>query len=286
MWNTNLLPKKRFSLWLLSFFFFQFWDDELEATACEHVKYCQFDHDQCRATPSYDHPGQNLRKSSDYVETVPDYNKIIEETVDDWFGEYSSVSSNIVDKYFSRHGSCSYGHFTVMSREVNDRVGCCMMQYLHNERNYWWRNTFVTCNYRETNYIGEPIYYRGPAASQCNTWGDQYQRSSRYNGLCTDNYYGGQRASNSYDPYVAASSVKYEAKAQLVTSPPKPKPTITTRTPAAYRAPVTFAPVTFAPVASTNFSSYCQLEQRKCRGKRHIGCEKNEKYFTVSNAFF
>lgn len=146
-----------------------------------------------------------------------------------------------------------YGHFTVMSREVNDRVGCCMMQYLHYERRYWWRNTFVTCNYRETNYIGEPVYYRGPTASECKTWGHNYQRSSRFPGLCTDNYYGTQPTSNNYDPYVAASSQVYEDKITVVTAPPP-----------------------------ANFSSYCQIEKTKCKGKRHVGCEKNEKYFAVS----
>jgi len=228
------------------------WDDELEATACEHIKYCQFDHDQCRATPSYDHPGQNLRKSSDYLETVPNYNYIIEDTVNDWFEEYSNVNPSIVDRYSSRGGKM-YGHFTVMSREVNDRVGCCMMEYKHYERQYWWKNTFVTCNYRETNFIGEPIYYRGPAASQCNTWGNNFQRSSRYPGLCTEGYSGKWWSSNNYDPYVAASSQVYEETVQFVTAP-------------------------------SNFSTYCQLEKKKCKGKRHIGCEKNDEYFALNQA--
>lgn len=255
---------------------FQFWDDELEATACEHIKFCQFDHDQCRATPTYDHPGQNLRKSSDYVETVPDYNRIIDETVDDWFEEYANVNPKIVDKYYSRSGGRMYGHFTVMSREVNDRVGCCMMQYLHYERRYWWRNTFVTCNYRETNYINEPVYYSGPATTQCHTWGSNYKRSSRYPGLCTDNYYGNRYLSNNYDPYVYSSSQTYE-----VTVPP---PAVTTK-----RTTTTTPAITTEKIISpsgANFSSYCEIERKKCRGKKHVGCEKNEKLFTVSLSMF
>lgn len=119
----------------------QFWDDELESVACQHVKWCQFDHDSCRATRSYDHPGQNLRKSSDYVHVAPDHDQILVDTTDDWFNEYSNVATSIVDKYESRSGGRMYGHFTVMARDVQDRMGCCMVQYLHYERNYWWRNT-------------------------------------------------------------------------------------------------------------------------------------------------
>lgn len=188
------------------------------------------------------------------METTPDYNRIIDETVDDWFEEYANINPSIVDRYYSRSGGRMYGHFTVMSREVNDRVGCCMMQYLHYERRYWWRNTFVTCNYRETNYINEPVYYRGATATECKTWGSNYQRSSQYPGLCTDNYYGNRQFSNHYDPYVYSSSQINE---------------------------VSVAPVTSAP-AVANFSGYCEIEKKKCRGKRHVGCEKNEKYFTVS----
>ncbi|XP_063696995.1 antigen 5 like allergen Cul n 1-like [Culicoides brevitarsis] len=163
-----------------------FWDDELESVACQHVKWCQFDHDSCRATRHYDNPGQNLRKSSDYVHVDPDHEQILVETTDDWFNEYSNVASDIVDKYSSGRSWKLYGHFTVMSRDVQDRMGCCMVQYLHYERNYWWRNTLVTCNYRETNFISEPVYIRGPPTSDCRSWGPDYKPSVRYPFLCTN----------------------------------------------------------------------------------------------------
>lgn len=213
----------------------------MEATACEHAKYCRFDHDKCRATPSYDHPGQNLRKSSDYVERGTSYEEILKETVSDWFEEHSNVNPSVVDKYRSGMSPRMYGHFTVMSREGNDRMGCCMMQYLHYERKYWWRNTFVTCNYRETNFINEPMYDKGSATSRCKDWGSSFNRSPRYNGLCTDNYWGD---SNSIpdEPYYAAGS----KEDKVVVKPPP---------------------------AMQNVSKYCQLETKMCKGVKHIGCE-------------
>lgn len=72
---------------------------------------------------------------------APDHEQILIETTDDWFNEYSNVPSSIVDKYESGRSGRMYGHFTVMAKDVQDRMACCMVQYLHYERNYWWRNT-------------------------------------------------------------------------------------------------------------------------------------------------
>lgn len=238
-----IIHLSRFHKSLYRLLSFQKWDNELAETACEHVKYCRFDHDKCRATYSYDHPGQNLRKSSDYVENTPNYDQIILDTVSDWFDEYSHVSPTVVDKYRSGMSGRMYGHFTVMSREGNDRVGCCMMQYLHYERRYWWRNTFVTCNYRETNFIGEPMYDKGSATSRCNDWGTGYNRSPRFNGLCTGNSWSDSSNAIPNEPYYAGTS--------------KDKVYV--------KAPVE--------MLNKTVSKYCDLETKKCKGMKHIGCE-------------
>lgn len=101
----------------------QYWDEELEETACFHVQYCMFEHDKCRATPSYMYPGQNIRIS--HYTNFPQTNikKELYNGILDWFNEYADVAPDIVDKYENRPGHKQYGHFTAMSKDNNDRIG-------------------------------------------------------------------------------------------------------------------------------------------------------------------
>lgn len=81
------------------------------------------DHDKCRATPTYDHPGQNLALAS--YTNHPQTNITIElhNAISAWFNEYPDVDPSIIEKYENRPGHKQYGHFTVMSKEINDRIG-------------------------------------------------------------------------------------------------------------------------------------------------------------------
>lgn len=181
-------------------------------------------------------------------------------------------------------GGPLYGHFTVMSRDVNDRIGCCMAQYLHYERKYWWRNTLVTCNYRETNFIGEPVYEKGIATSACSDWGKGYKPSKRYPSLCTS-VSGGK---NYIDPYYGLESITTAITIQNVEQPNtkvfKPlsvkstaKPTIRSTIKPSIKSTIKpNSKFLFKSEKSTKKPSYyCQLEKEKCHGSQHIGCENN-----------
>lgn len=71
-----------------------------------------------------------------------------------------------------------------MSRDLNDRVGCCYITYEEDRDNFYWYNHLFTCNYRETNFVQRPVYSRGPATSDCSHWGYGYEKSSQYPNLC------------------------------------------------------------------------------------------------------
>lgn len=74
----------------------------MEHVACEHVEYCQYEHDKCRSTVSYRFPGQNLRRVEypEYQQTNFTYE--FEWAIKEWFEEYRDVDPNIVDKYDGR----------------------------------------------------------------------------------------------------------------------------------------------------------------------------------------
>lgn len=79
-----------------------------------------------------------------------------------------------------------YGHFTVMSRDINNRVGCAYITYEEERQGTALFNHLITCNYRETNIIGRPVYDKGAPVSACTKWGENYAQSARYPYLCTD----------------------------------------------------------------------------------------------------
>lgn len=82
------------------------------------------EHDKCRATPSYDHPGQNLRLASYTVRPQTNITKEWLNGILSFFNEYADVDSSIIDNYVHHQpGQKMYGHFTVMSKDSNDRIG-------------------------------------------------------------------------------------------------------------------------------------------------------------------
>lgn len=164
----------------------QFWDNELEATACEHIQYCHFEHDKCRATESYIYPGQNIRRSKYLNYPQVNITRELYEGILDWFQEYKNIEADIIDKFERRPDHKQYGHFTVMSKDNNDRVGCCYITYEEETDEGEFYNHMFTCNYRETNLIGRPIYKKGQAISECDDFGEGYEKSFNFSNLCTN----------------------------------------------------------------------------------------------------
>uniref|UniRef100_A0A336LY23 CSON007728 protein n=1 Tax=Culicoides sonorensis TaxID=179676 RepID=A0A336LY23_CULSO len=165
-----------------------YWDEELEATACEHAQYCVFRHDKCRASPSYDYPGQNLRKSHYINYPQTNIKKELYNGITDWFNEYADVAPDIIENYENRPNHKAYGHFTVMAKDNNDRIGCCYITYENYDEfsDTTEYSHFFTCNYRETNLINRSVYKIGNATTSCNDFGFEYTPSLNYTHLCTN----------------------------------------------------------------------------------------------------
>lgn len=148
------------------------------------------DHDKCRATPSYDYPGQNLAQSS--YSSLPQTNitKEWHNAIVSYFNEYQDVSPNIIDEYVPRQPEEKmYGHFTVMSKDNNDRIGCCHITYENdlykNDKEVMYGH-LMTCNYRETNVIGRRTYNKGKPTTACKDFGVDYKSSDTYKHLCSN----------------------------------------------------------------------------------------------------
>lgn len=66
------------------------------------------------------------------------------------------------------------GHFTAISQDHADQVGCGAISY-------GWNQVFLTCTYSYTNVIGQPVYKIGPSASGCKTG-----RNTKFSNLCSE----------------------------------------------------------------------------------------------------
>lgn len=67
------------------------------------------------------------------------------------------------------------GHFTAMAQQANIAVGCAAAKFVKGD----WNIFLLACNYATTNWVGEPVYVRGPTAAGCNTG-----TNVNYAGLC------------------------------------------------------------------------------------------------------
>lgn len=153
------------------------WDNTLETLAQTHVKHCTFSHDKCRATPDYPHSGQNLYKSST-TRANPNVTEAIGSALTSWFEEYKDVSASLIKKYESNDSGT--GHFLVMVKDVNTRVGCAAITFTTVKSGKTYYNVQITCNYQDTNMKGDPTYTEGKPCSAC-TRGC----SSTYKALCS-----------------------------------------------------------------------------------------------------
>uniref|UniRef100_A0A336M212 CSON007727 protein n=1 Tax=Culicoides sonorensis TaxID=179676 RepID=A0A336M212_CULSO len=165
-----------------------FWDTELEATACLHVNYCIMEHDECRATPSYHYPGQNLRLTqyTNFLQT--DIEMEFHNGIQEWFEEYKDVEPDIIENYERRLNHKQYGHFTLMSKENNERIGCCHITFERkspNSKKIEYGH-MLTCNYLETNVPFKMVYLTGKPSTRCKDHGSNYKPSKNYKNLCSN----------------------------------------------------------------------------------------------------
>jgi len=142
-----------------------FWDDELANLAEVHVTHCTFAHDQCHGTTNYPYSGQNLAKLASTAPNTNATDRLIR-TIDLWFNENALVTAAMIDSLPT--DISKIGHFTVMMRENNVRVGCAYITYSFISSGYTWYGHMITCNYADTNFFGAPVYSRGAPCSNCN----------------------------------------------------------------------------------------------------------------------
>lgn len=146
------------------------WDNDLATVAEFHVKNCKFAHDKCRATEKYHSAGQNLASTSSSNKNT-NYPQILISHMKMWFDEYKDVTPDIIKK-LGNNGK-TIGHFTVMVRDTNPRLGCAMIEYEQTTTRHWY-SQMLTCNYADTNWYGTPVFTVGRTASQCKAISPNY----------------------------------------------------------------------------------------------------------------
>uniref|UniRef100_A0A336LXI4 CSON007480 protein n=1 Tax=Culicoides sonorensis TaxID=179676 RepID=A0A336LXI4_CULSO len=144
------------------------WDPELSYIAAQNVMRCVYGHDQCRNTVAFKHAGQNIGSGTGYL----DNKSFVTAIIDLWWNEYKVCTQAVLDKFFSTSGVV-YGHFTAMSTDRSNKIGCAGVTYNGSTR-------IFACNYAYTNMIGEPIYVKGVVRSKCTSGA-----SATYPNLCS-----------------------------------------------------------------------------------------------------
>jgi len=142
------------------------WDNQLAYVAAFNVKQCLMKHDQCRNTPRHSSSGQNIGMFS-YTGTKNSISKasIIRKLINMWWREHNDANMNVINSYPSNWSGKPIGHFTVMARESNNRIGCAGSTYSKNGKHY----VLFTCNYATTNILNKPVYVAGSSTSGCRT---------------------------------------------------------------------------------------------------------------------
>lgn len=157
------------------------WDETLEQLAGLHVLNCNMKHDQCRSTDDFNYAGQNLGMfAATYREK--DLHGVIRNIIKRWFQEYVHTPFYEIEKFVNQQPK-QIGHFTVMSREKNNKIGCAFITYEEYIDNELWYGNMLTCNYAETNLLGTQVYQVGAPCSGCADIG--MSCSQRFANLCS-----------------------------------------------------------------------------------------------------
>lgn len=94
------------------------------------------------------------------------------------FYNLSFSSRYLIDFRFTFIRRKAIGHFTAIVNEKSTRIGCSLVRF----QKSGFKFLYLVCNYSWNNFLGEPIYTAGPAASKC-----QKGRHRVYESLCNEN---------------------------------------------------------------------------------------------------
>ncbi|XP_055842790.1 antigen 5 like allergen Cul n 1-like [Episyrphus balteatus] len=151
------------------------WDNELAMLAGMTARTCKFEHDQCRNTYRFQYSGQNLAAN---WSGAPFTNSVLETVlpmIDSWWAEHKDANMRVMQNY-PQYPSAMFGHFTVMSVEYNNAVGCAVTTYKDRQmQNY--NTLLLVCNYGKSNMYGNRIYEEGRTASKCSSGTNPFFRA-------------------------------------------------------------------------------------------------------------
>ncbi|KAL1398227.1 hypothetical protein pipiens_009131 [Culex pipiens pipiens] len=150
------------------------WDDDLAYLAELNSNQCAANHDKCRNTKKYPDSGQNIDTMITNATSVKTEDAI-RDLVQGWWDERHEANAKMVKKMYKPSPNVKVLHFTMLTRDIANRVGCGMVQY--KKQGWIWIN--LVCNYSYTNMLKTPIYAQGEPCSQCTSGCD-----AKFDGLC------------------------------------------------------------------------------------------------------
>lgn len=157
------------------------WDETLEYLAAIQIQSCNMKHDQCRSTMSHPMAGQNIGFGGS-SKPLENNEVFLKSTINSWFEEYKKTPVSVIDR-FDNSFLGSSGHFTVMARENNHKIGCALINFNYYNKNVKYYGKMLTCNYAETNVVHQHVYTSGESCSECSHYG--LQCSWKYRNLCS-----------------------------------------------------------------------------------------------------
>lgn len=139
---------------------------------------CNFAHSKCNPSTKLIAPGQNLAIL--WSTGSLSFDMAFKSAQNGWWDEQDDI--NRIDKRFTyksiqtdRRGD-QYGHFTTMSGNRGNRMGCALVKFFDGRKRM---NAMMTvCNYSGNNMYSQPVYDVGKLRSKCKT------NSTTYPGLC------------------------------------------------------------------------------------------------------
>ncbi|XP_068141438.1 venom allergen-1-like [Drosophila tropicalis] len=151
------------------------WNAELAKLALLNVKQCEMQHDACHNTDTFRASGQNLAiYGYSGARSSKTTAQLVTASIQMWWNEYKDANMSLIKKYPSNYSGPQIGHFTAMAQEKNTHLGCAAVKF-ENSMNWF----LMACNYATTNWVGQPVYQQGTAASGCNTG-----KNDNYTNLC------------------------------------------------------------------------------------------------------
>ncbi|EDW65953.1 venom allergen-1 [Drosophila virilis] len=152
------------------------WSPELATLAALNVRQCAMEHDACHNTNKFKASGQNLAMISYTGAQASRTNaELLTSSINSWWSELKNANMVVINSYPSSWSGGQIGHFTAMAQQANIAVGCAAARFVKGD----WNNFLLACNYATTNWVGKPVYVRGPTAAGCNTG-----TNVNYAGLC------------------------------------------------------------------------------------------------------